>query len=131
MLVEEGKSPICRTAFRSEHARREEMSSADFSDCRGTVTSSLLSYLFSLLHLVFYLFSSYCSFSVPPLTCPIPSFSCHSLLSSMMSLSLLSYFLLSGLRTENKWDTCQSKKASGGRGRCLGRGSAYYLFSPE
>lgn len=54
-------------------------------------------------------------------------------LSSTMSLFLLSYFLLSGPGTsvENKWDTCQTKKASGGRGRCLGRVSAYYLFSPE
>ena len=97
----------------------EEVSSADFSGCRGTVASSLWSsrFLFVLVGLSLLLSrpallppfppprSSRVSLSLSWLSLPFSAL-------SVFSLSLLSDFLLSGPRTRagNKRDTCQSKK---------------------
>lgn len=109
---------------------------SDFSDCPWN------HHILSPLFLFSVHFTLACPALLPPsllvgphlssLSDPIPSLSGHSLPSSALSLSLLSYFLLFCLRTwvENKWDTCQSKKAPGGWVRCFGRVSAY-LFSLE
>lgn len=123
----EADSPICRTTFRSERAHTHRRCHQQIS-----LTAVELSHrLISLYSCCLYSFSVLLLFS----SSYILSLPAQAILSSALCYLPLSGFLLSAQmcpgHQHKKWDTCQSRKASGGRGRCLGRGSACYLISPE
>ncbi len=128
-------------AILSVHARREEMSSADFTDCCGTVTSLLSSPFFFFSLLVFF-FSCPATLPpflllllVPPLPCLVPSHHSHAFFypPSLCPFlcCLISSAPVSGHGSETNGTHATVKRPQVGRGRRLGRVSAYYLFSPE
>lgn len=109
--MRETDSPKRRTAFCSERAHREEMSSADFSHCHKTITSSLPPCLSSDRSTYFYpflpclLFSSCCVITcLPTPTSHALSTSSRACLSVFLSRSLTSYLLLSGqMSSGHRW----------------------------
>lgn len=109
--MRETDSPKRRTAFCSERAHREEMSSADFSDCHKTITSSLPPCLSSDRSTYFYpflpclLFSSRCVITcLPTPTSHALSTSSRACLSVFLSRTLTSYLLLSGqMSSGHRW----------------------------